>query len=154
MIESKRLNRRLKRKQRLKGSRPKRILVFILLSMVLLMSIYFIFISGPGMSVNKASDKLCGVWVRTDAPYTIEISDVMDEGKLTAKYFNPNPINVGRSGWQVNDEVIQLFVELQDKNYPGSIYRLNYIEEKDQLYGIYYQAVAGQTYEVAFKRKE
>ena len=95
-----------------------------------------------------------GSWVRFDGPYTIEIIEIQAEGKLLAKYFNPNPINVGRSEWRIQDKTLQLYVELQDENYPGSIYQLAYDEDKDELSGTYYQAVARQTFEVYFTKEK
>ena len=88
----------------------------------------------------------------TDGPYSIEILEVSDEGKLIARYFNPGPIHVGRSGWRIKDDKLQVYVELQDENYPGSLYELNYNEDEDQLEGLYYQAVSKQTYHVVFNK--
>lgn len=95
---------------------------------------------------------LVGQWLRSDGPYTIEIVEVMDEGKLTATYFNPGTINVGHSGWRVKDEKLQIYVELQDENYPGSLYELIYDEDTEILSGTYYQAVSRQTFDVEFNR--
>jgi hypothetical protein len=43
---------------------------------------------------------------------------------------------------------------LRDINYPGSTYNLLYDPTSDRLKGKYFQAVAGQTYEVEFVRVE
>ena len=51
------------------------------------------------------------------------------------------------------DHGLEVFVELRDVNYPGSTYTLLYDPAKDQLHGIYYQAVARQNYEVVFVRQ-
>jgi hypothetical protein len=101
---------------------------------------------------KNIENKLTGNWLRTDGPYTIEIKEVKEEGNLSAEYFNPNLINVGRAGWRIKNEELQMYVELRDENYPGSIYQLAYNEEADILSGTYYQAVSRQTYEVKFKR--
>ena len=37
-----------------------------------------------------------GRWIRTDAPYVIELSHSQD-GSLQAAYFNPRPIHVGKT---------------------------------------------------------
>jgi hypothetical protein len=101
---------------------------------------------------KNIENKLTGKWLRTDGPYTIEINEVKAEGNLSAGYFNPNPINVGRAGWRIKNEELQIYMELRDENYPGSIYKLTYNKEADILSGTYYQAVSRQTFEVRFKR--
>ncbi len=111
---------------------------------------YFLFF----MNSNDTPQHLKGIWIRTDGGYKIEIKEVQDDGKLDAAYFNPNPINVGRSEWRIQDKTLQLYVELQDENYPGSIYQLAYDEDKDELHGTYYQAVARQTFKVSFTKEK
>ena len=95
-----------------------------------------------------------GIWLRPDGGYVLKLSDVTSEGTLKAAYFNPRPINVGKAEWQRMDERIQVFVKLQDVNYPGSTYRLIYNPEHDRLYGYYFQAVTKETFEVIFVRKD
>jgi len=97
-------------------------------------------------------EKLSGTWLRSDGTYKIEITEVKEDGDLVTKYFNPDPINVGRAGWRIQNKEVQIYIELRDENYPGSIYQLNYNEESKTLRGTYYQAVARQTYEVTFKK--
>jgi hypothetical protein len=108
----------------------------------------------PPQSQPKTADKslLVGNWVRTDAPYRIQISELLDDGKMKAGYFNPKSINVSKAGWVNSGGVIQLYIELRDENYPGSNYKLTYMPDRDVLAGIYYQAVEGATFEVAFAR--
>ncbi len=36
-------------------------------------------------------------WQRTDGGYIIEIRSINTDGKITAGYFNPRPINVSRA---------------------------------------------------------
>ena len=95
-----------------------------------------------------------GKWLRPDGGYVLELSDVKSEGKLKAAYFNPRPINVGKAEWRSMDDRIQVFVELQDVNYPGSTYTLIYDPKHDRLNGYYYQAVVKGTFDVVFVRKE
>jgi hypothetical protein len=120
-----------------------------------LLTIAIVFMTAISCSSEHDSvkDKLEGTWMRTDGTYSIQIVDVLEDGKLDAKYFNPNPINVGRAGWRTMDGEIQIFVELQDRNYPGSLYQLTYSEEDKTLSGTYYQAVSRQTYEVEFRKE-
>lgn len=37
--------------------------------------------------------KVVGRWMRTDGGYELELSNPTFDGRLTAAYFNPNPIN-------------------------------------------------------------
>jgi hypothetical protein len=48
---------------------------------------------------------------------------------------------------------LKLYFELRAGGYNGSTYTLNYDATRDQLKGMYYQAVAKQTFEVVFIRK-
>ena len=98
------------------------------------------------------SAKLEGKWERTDGGYVLALKGPLGNGDITAKYFNPNPINVGRSMWQLDRGKLKLMVELQDKNYPGSVYSLEYVEHDDVLKGTYFQAMEKMTYEVEFKK--
>jgi hypothetical protein len=96
--------------------------------------------------------KLTGRWQRTDGGYIIELKNPSPDGKVEAAYFNPNPIHVGRSGWQNSAGKIILTVELQDANYPGSLYTLEFIHQEDILRGSYFQAVEKVNYDVEFRR--
>lgn len=109
-------------------------------------------ITGCGINNKDIENKLPGKWKRTDGPYIIEIKDVKQDGKLLAYYFNPDTINIGRSGWRIRDDALKMYIELSDVNYPGSIYQLTFDEQNKQLYGSYYQAVSKQTYEVKFTK--
>ena len=108
----------------------------------------------PPPPQQKAADKslLVGNWIRTDAPYRIQISELLDDGKVKAGYFNPKSINVSKAGWVNSGGVIQLYIELRDANYPGSNYSLTYLPERDMLAGNYFQAVEGTTFRVEFAR--
>src|SRR5688572_14295150 len=97
---------------------------------------------------------LIGDWIRTDAEYRVTISELRDDGTLKAGYFNPDPINVGKSGWIFTEGIMKIYIELRDKNYPGSNYNLVYYPDKDLLAGKYFQAVEGVTYDVGFLRKK
>jgi hypothetical protein len=96
--------------------------------------------------------KLIGRWQRTDGGYIIDLKSPTPEGLIEAGYFNPNPIHVGRSAWQSKDGRLMLLVELQDKNYPGSLYNLEYQSQADKLTGTYFQAVERVSYNVEFTR--
>jgi len=122
----------------------------IFLFIIVLAGVWFMFLRTSGMGTAEVVEVLEGKWQRSDGPYTIEIIEILEEGKMNAAYFNPGPIHVGRSGWRVKDDVLEIFVELQDKNYPGSVYELKFDDETGQLEGKYFQAVSRQTYNVVF----
>ena len=95
---------------------------------------------------------LQGRWVRTDAPYVIELRHAQD-GALQATYFNPKPIHVGKTETAEQGGMVQVLIELQDVNYPGSTYVLTYDRSQDLLKGIYFHPVSKQSYDVTFVRQ-
>ena len=97
-------------------------------------------------------DSLVGRWQRPDGGYVLEIQKVEADGKAAVRYYNPRPINVSRAEASGADAHVKIFVELRDAGYPGSTYTLVHEPEKDILLGVYYQAVAGQYFEVVFVR--
>jgi len=111
-------------------------------------------------SLNKAAvpagpdpAKLVGRWLRPDGGYILHLSEPGPKGELKAAYFNPLPINVSRAEWRHQKDHLGVFVELRDRNYPGSTYTLVYVPDRDQLAGSYYQAALGQTFDVVFVRQ-
>jgi uncharacterized protein (DUF2147 family) len=99
-------------------------------------------------------ERLAGKWVRPDGGYILELREVGSQGALKAGYYNPKSIKVHSASWQSVEGKLKIFVELRDINYPGSTYNLQYDPVSDRLKGKYFQAVAGQTFEVEFVRKE
>jgi hypothetical protein len=97
-------------------------------------------------------EKLVGRWQRTDGGYILELRNPTTAGLIEAGYFNPNPINVGKAAWQNKDGRVMVMVELQDQNYPGSLYNLEYQSNLDKLAGTYFQAVEKVSYNVEFIR--
>jgi hypothetical protein len=97
---------------------------------------------------------LIGRWQRTDGGYIIEIRGIDADGKITAGYFNPRPINVSRTQASMQRGYIKVEVELRDTGYPGSRYTLIYDQPKDRLIGFYYHAVSGQNFDVVFVRQK
>jgi hypothetical protein len=100
----------------------------------------------PGYEILK------GKWERPDGGYVIAITNVTDTGALAVGYFNPKPIHVGQAHAVREAGQLQVVIELQDVNYPGSTYKLTLDPATDQLKGAYYQAVAKETYPVYFVR--
>jgi len=97
--------------------------------------------------------RLIGSWVRPDGEYVIEIGKIHPDGKADVAYFNPRPIHVSRSNVSETDGIIELFIELRDRGYPGSTYELKYNPEYDVMVGVYFQAVIQQSLDVIFQRK-
>ena len=81
-------------------------------------------------------------------------------GKFNIHFFikktsdNPRPINVSQARANLKDTKIHIFIELNDKGYPGAIYNLTYNENHDTLAGLYYQPIVGQTFEVIFVKEQ
>jgi len=49
---------------------------------------------------------LVGGWQRPDGGYILKVDEVRDDGTLAAAYYNPNPIEVGRTEWNIyNNEI-------------------------------------------------
>ena len=113
----------------------------------------YLFWNKPSESSGPDTSKLVGSWLRTDGGYVLTLSDPEPEGLLKAAYFNPRPINVSHAEWRLKDG-LSIFVELRDKNYPGSTYTLTYNPATDKLMGSYFQAVMKQYFAVEFKRTQ
>ena len=96
---------------------------------------------------------IVGEWVRPDGGYVVHVRDVNPDGSVDAGYFNPSKIHIAETRVSLWKGMVKLFIKLQDKGYPGSIYTLYYYAEKDALAGFYYQAAIQQTFKVVFFRK-
>lgn len=101
---------------------------------------------------TKATQSLVDRWIRPDGGYILELREFAGDGGLVAAYYNPQPVHVARAGWRPAEEGLDLFVELRDVNYPGSVYTLHYDPVSDQMQGVYFQAVQQQIYQVMFTR--
>ena len=112
----------------------------------------------PSATEQKATkpdpNKLVGRWLRPDGGYILEIRSASSDGKLDAGYFNPNPIHVARAEWVIKDNILYVMAELQDVNYPGSTYGLEYKAGTDHFVGTYYQAVEKSIFDVEFVREK
>ena len=107
----------------------------------------------PPKKIAPDFERLIGAWVRPDGGYVIEISKIYPNGQVDAAYFNPRPIHVSRANISDKGGIIELFIELQGKGYPGSTYTLKYSPDSDVMVGIYFQAVIQQQFDVYFQRK-
>jgi len=136
-------------------------------------SLLLLFVALSSFSFNKQTDKqensvpviavikpeqsvdtriLIGEWIRTDAPYQLKITDVLESGKLDVAYFNPKSIDLGKTYWMKTETILSVYIELQDENYPDSYYKLNYNTERDVLVGQYFQIDGGTSFPVEFVR--
>ena len=95
-----------------------------------------------------------GLWIRTDAPYVIELRSTQDDGvSLQARYFNKKSINVEKTETIEKNGLLHVLIVLRDVNYQGSYYLLSYNREKNLLQGNYFHAASQQKYMVSFIRK-
>ena len=127
-------------------------IVIIFFVVVIIPAIWFLFLNKES-DVEIASGSLTGKWLRTDGPYTVEISSVKKDGELKVAYFNPNPIAGAKGSWRLQDGKLSVFVILNDPAYQGSTYELTYNERSKNLVGLFYQAKAKQTFDVYFTKK-
>jgi hypothetical protein len=95
---------------------------------------------------------LSSPWQRTDGGYVIEVRRIHADGRIEAGYYNPRPINVGRAQASISGEKTMIELELRDRGYPGSVYTLIYLADKDVLSGNYYHAPSRQNLGVFFVR--
>ena len=124
----------------------------VLAGISIIIALYFLFVHDSGLAPGEDPATLVGTWERTDYPYLIEVSSFHDDGSLDATYLNPNPINVGTAKWEVYENELYMYVEMQDVNYPGSNYTLVYDETTKLLSGTYFQAVSKESFTVSFKK--
>ncbi len=107
--------------------------------------------TGESISPDVAK-RLIGRWVRPDGGYVLEIDDVRSGYALTARYFNPQPVNVSHAKWTRDGDALGVFVEFEAPNYTGSTYTLTHDPATDRLVGVYYQATQQQHYDIEFRR--
>jgi hypothetical protein len=103
-------------------------------------------------AADQGFEKLEGRWRRADGGYVLDIRKVRPDGAIDAAYLNPRPINVSKAQATLDGATVRVFVELRAPNYPGSTYTLTYDSKRDELYGVYYQAVEGRSFDVVFAR--
>jgi len=103
---------------------------------------------------NTDPDKnlLLGEWSKVGTPYLIKITGALEDGKLAVDYFNPKKIEIEKANWLKRGTLLSVYIELQDPDYPGSNFKLNYIPERDVLVGDYFDASEGIFYPVEFVR--
>ena len=110
--------------------------------------------ASPAAGGKVDSSVLQGEWLRPDGGYLIVIRAAAADGRLDAMYFNPDPLPFSRALAAQDGPTLRVFFELRAGGYAGSTYDLRYDPATDRLYGIYYQAVARQSFEVFFTRKQ
>lgn len=108
--------------------------------------------AAPGPQSASDLGVLQGRWVRPDGGYIITIKQVDADGKIDAMYANPRPLPFSKAVVRRDGKTIRLFFELTAGGYNGSTYTLTYESAGDVLRGVYYQAVARQSFDVYFVR--
>ena len=109
--------------------------------------------AAPSAPATANVAKVKGRWLRPDGGYILAITTIEADGRAEAGYFNPNPIKVAWATVTSEGAETKVKVELRDQNYPGCLYKLNYLADKDRLVGTYFQAQMQQTYDVEFVRE-
>jgi uncharacterized protein (DUF2147 family) len=109
--------------------------------------------TAPAAAEKIDLEILKGAWVRPDGGYTIAIKSIGPDGKLDAMYYNPNPLPFARARAVQEGATLRVYLELQAGGYAGSSYELSYAPASNRLWGVYYQAVAKQKFDVYFVRK-
>ncbi len=107
--------------------------------------------SAPKQQAGFAT--LQGRWVRPDGGYVVYVTGVDDNGTLAATYANPRPLPFAVARAARENGAIKVYLELRAGGYNGSSYTLTYDPVRDVLKGVYYQANAGQSFDVYFVRK-
>ncbi len=105
--------------------------------------------TAPAANVAKVK----GRWLRPDGGYILAITAIEADGRAEAGYFNPNPIKVAWATVTSEGAETKVKVELRDTNYPGCLYKLTYLADKDRMVGTYFQAQMQQSYDVEFVRE-
>jgi len=142
------------------GQLPSKRVRYSSITLLILMGFFFLYSCG-NQAGKKADSKYVsdtnftaalGKWQRTDANYILDLKNIKTDSTLEAAYLNPKSINISETHWKINDGYFYFLIKFDDTGYPGSYYSLGYYPEEDRLFGIYYQAVQQQTYDVVFER--
>jgi len=105
-----------------------------------------------GPYLQSSAAQFAGNWTRSDGTYRLVLA-VDAAGEVTAKYFNPQPIQVESTALVAYEDVLVVKVVLRDQGYPGSTYELQYLPQFRLLVGRY--TIPGQEpVEVFFQRSE
>jgi hypothetical protein len=111
-------------------------------------------LAAVALGADQGFGKLAGRWLRPDGGYVLDIRKIRPDGTIEATYLNPRPINVSQARASRDGSTVRVFVELRAPNYPGSTYTLTYDAKRDELYGVYFQALEGRSFDVVFVRSK
>jgi len=78
-----------------------------------------------------------GDWRRMDRQYELILSDMDSPEGPKALYNNPSPVNVQSATLLEEENNLVLKVVLMDEGYPGSTYVLQFLPERQILFGTY-----------------
>ena len=129
----------------------KKVMILIYFLVVMIPMIWFFFLN-TGSDHSKAEEILAGKWQRADGPYTIQIMEIRKDGVLEVAYLNPNPMSGVTGNWKMKNKKLSIFIKIADVSYQGSTYQLKFNDHSGNLFGLYYQAIAKQTFDVSFTK--
>ena len=109
-------------------------------------------LGAAAFAADPSFGALKGRWLRPDGGYILDIREVSATGAIDAVYLNPRPINISKAQATRDGSTLRMVVELRAPNYPGSTYTLTYDPKRDELYGVYFQALQGKSFDVTFVR--
>jgi hypothetical protein len=121
---------------------------------IIVLSLITPFTCAYAQSNAEEYKKLIGRWVRSEGGYILVIKNVRFDGSIEAEYLNPKPINVSKARVSTESAMINIFVELKDRYYPGNYYELYYDKGADKLIGTYYHLGINQKFEVFFLKEK
>jgi hypothetical protein len=98
--------------------------------------------------------RLAGWWLRHDQSYMMVLDAIAENGDVSARYLNPQPVHVSKAETWVEEGDVRLLLELTDAHYPGNFYELAYQPDQDMWIGVYHHLGLGEDYEVYFVRFE
>lgn len=108
----------------------------------------------PADPTPTGFEVLRGRWVRPDGGYVVTIHGAQADGTLDAIYSNPRFLPFSQAQATQTGKDLHVFLEIRAAGYNGSTYTLTYDPQKDVLWGVYYQAVAKQSFDVFFIREK
>jgi len=81
----------------------------------------------PGAGIDRRNQVILNIIVNASHAIAESRSESDPLGTITIS----TPINVGSAYWEENYGNLRALIELQDVNYPGSKYTLDYLPDKD-----------------------
>jgi uncharacterized protein (DUF2147 family) len=96
-----------------------------------------------------------GTWTRVQGGYELEIKAIEASGKMKVAYLNPRAgryIHIAEAKATSDQGAINIFVKMEDRDYPGSYYQLSLDKKNNNLNGKYFHAPSGKIMDVTFTK--